>query len=75
MAYLIKALTATGRLDLVSAALIAIGGVLAIGAGVYRVFVEPAWTFEEALQALWPFLLAGIAFLTLGWLVDRSERR
>ncbi len=77
MAHLIKSLAATGRVpvDLVSAALIAIGGLLAIGAGVYRVFVQPEWTFEDALQALWPFIVAGIACLTLGWLVDRSVTR
>jgi hypothetical protein len=75
MAHLIKSLAATGKVsvDLVSAALIAIGGLLAIGACVYRVFVQPEWTFEDALHALWPFFLAGIACLTVGWLVDRSE--
>jgi hypothetical protein len=77
MAHLIKWLAATRKipLDLVAAALIAIGGLLAIGAVVYRVFVEPQWTFEDALQALWPFVVAGIACLTLGWLVDRAESR
>jgi hypothetical protein len=77
MAHLIKSLAANGKVpvDLVSAALIAIGGLLAIGACVYRVFVEPEWTFDDALQALWPFGAAGIACLTLGWLVDRSLTR
>jgi len=75
MAQLIKSLTATGKvsIDLVSAALIAIGGLLTIGACVYRVFVQPEWTSEDALHALWPFFLAGVACLTLGWLVDRAE--
>jgi len=77
MVHLIKSLAATGKvaIDLVAAALIATGGLLAIGAGVYRVFVQPEWTFDDALQALWPFVLAGIACLTLGWLVDRSHTR
>ena len=53
MAHLIKSLAAaTGKvpIDLVSAALIAIGGLFAIGAGVYRVFVQPEWTFDDALR-------------------------
>jgi hypothetical protein len=77
MAQLIKSLAANGKVpvDLLSAVLIAIGGLLAIGAGVYRVFVQPEWTFDDALQALWPFVAAGIACLTLGWLVDRLQTR
>jgi hypothetical protein len=77
MAYLIKSLAATGRasVDLVSAALIAIGGLLVIGACVYRVFIHPEWPFDDALNVLWPFFLAGGACLTLGWLVDRSLSR
>jgi hypothetical protein len=75
MGHFIKSLTATGRVstDLVSAALIVIGGLLAFGAGVYGAFVQPEWTLEHALQTLWPYFVAGIACLTLGWLVDRSQ--
>jgi len=75
MGELIKALTATGKasIDLVAALLIVIGGLLMIGGCVYRVFVQPEWTFEEAGHALWPFFLAGIVSLTLGWFVDRTE--
>ena len=76
MAGPIKALTATGKaaIDLLAAILIVIGGLLVIGSLVYRVFVRPEWTFEQALQALWPFFLAGAASLMFGWLVDRAER-
>jgi hypothetical protein len=75
MAQLIKSLTAAGKasFDLVSASLIAIGGLLTIGACVYRVFVQPEWTFEDALHVLWPFVVAGVACLALGWFVDRAE--
>jgi len=75
MAALIKVLTATGKasIGLVAAVLIAIGGLLMIGGCVYRVFVRPEWTFEESLHALWPFLVAGIVCLMLGWFVDRAE--
>jgi hypothetical protein len=76
MAGPIKTFTATGKaaIDLVAAILIAIGALLVIGSCVYRVFVRPEWTFEQALQALWPFFLAGAVSLMLGWLVDRAER-
>jgi hypothetical protein len=76
MADLIKALTAAGKISarLVAAVLIVAGGLLTIGGLVYRVFVQPEWTFDEAQRALWPFFLAGIASLTLGWFVDRVER-
>jgi hypothetical protein len=75
MAHLIKALTGTGKVsvDLVSAFLILMGGLLLIGSCVYRVFVQPEWTFEEALNALWPFFLAGTACLALGWFIDRRQ--
>jgi hypothetical protein len=75
MAHLIRSLAAGDRvrLDHLSAALILVGGLLAIGAGVYRVFVEPELTFEEARQALWPFVAAGVACVALGWIVDRSQ--
>ena len=77
MAVLTKALTAaTGKVPagLVAALFILIGWLLMMGGLVYRVFVQPEWTFDEAWQALWPFFLVGIASLTLGWLVDRVER-
>ena len=72
----IKAPTATGRtaVDLIAAVLILIGGLLVIGCCVYRVFVCPEWTFDEALRALWPFFLAGAASLLLGMRIDRAER-
>jgi len=75
MADLIKALTATRKtsIDLAAAFLIVIGGLLMIGGCVYRVFVQPEWTFEEALHALWPYFVAGTICLTLGWFVDRAE--
>ena len=75
MAHLIKALTATGKVsvDLVSVSLIVMGGLLLIGGCVWRVFVQPEWTFEEALNALWPFFLSGAACLALGWFVDRAQ--
>ena len=49
------------------------GGLLLIGGCVWRVFVQPEWTFEEALNALWPFFLAGTACLALGWFIDRAQ--
>jgi hypothetical protein len=75
MAHLIKALAGSRKVpaDLVAAALIGLGALLTFGAVVYRVFVEPEWTFEDALEALWPFVAAGVACLALGWLVDRFE--
>lgn len=75
MSDLIKALAATGKasIDFVAALLIVIGGLLMIGGCVYRVFIHPEWTSEQALDALWPFFLAGIVTLMLGWLVDRTE--
>jgi predicted membrane channel-forming protein YqfA (hemolysin III family) len=75
MADLVKALAGTekGLTDLVAAALIVLGVLLMIGGCVYRVFVRPEWTFDEALHALWPFFLAGGVSLMLGWLVDRAE--
>ncbi len=58
MADLVKALAGTGKAasDFVAAVLILVGGFLIIGGYVYRVFVHPEWTFEEATIALWPFL-------------------
>jgi hypothetical protein len=75
MAELIKALAAGGKdsMGLVAACLIVLGGLLIIGGMVYRVFVQPEWTFEEAGLALWPFLLAGMISLTLGWFIDRAQ--
>lgn len=75
MSELIKAFTASGKasIDFVAAVLIVIGGLLVIGGCVDRVFVHPEWTSEQALDALWPFFLAGVVALMLGWLVDRAE--
>lgn len=74
MTDLVKALTGTdkGASDFVAAVLILLGGFLMIGGYVYRVFVHPEWTFEEATFALWPFFTAGAVSLLLGWLVDRT---
>jgi uncharacterized membrane protein len=73
MTGLVKALTGTGKAtgDFVAVFLILVGGLLMIGGYVYRVFVHPEWTFDEATIALWPFFTAGIVSLILGWLVDR----
>jgi predicted lysophospholipase L1 biosynthesis ABC-type transport system permease subunit len=77
MAYLVKALAGRWKSapDLVAALLIVAGGALVIGACVFRVFVHPEWTFDEALKALAPFLAAGVVSLISGWLLDRRERR
>ena len=74
MTSLVKALTGTdkGTSDFVAVLLILAGGLLMIGGYVYRVFVHPEWTFEEATFALWPFFTAGAVSLGLGWLVDRT---
>ncbi len=75
MADLVKALVGTGRAatDLVVAVLILIGGLLIMGAIVFRVFIRPEWALGEALSALWPFLAVGCVSVVLGWLVDRAE--
>jgi uncharacterized membrane protein YgdD (TMEM256/DUF423 family) len=75
MAELVKALVGTGKAvtDLVAAILILIGGLLIMGSLVFRVFIHPEWTFEEALTALSPFLAVGGVGVVLGWLVDRAE--
>lgn len=75
MADLVKALVVTGKdvTDLVAAVLILVGGLLIMGALVFRVFIHPEWTFDEALSALWPFLAVGFVGVALGWLVDRVE--
>jgi predicted lysophospholipase L1 biosynthesis ABC-type transport system permease subunit len=77
MAYLVKALAGRWKSapDLVAALLIVAGGVLVIGACVFRVFVHPEWTFDEALKALAPFVAAGVVSLVSGWLLDRRDRR
>lgn len=75
MSDLIKVLATAGKasLDVGVAALVVIGGMLMIGGCVYRVFVRPEWTSEQALETLWPFFLAGVVTLMLGWLLDRAE--
>ena len=75
MADLVKALVGTGKAvtDLVAAVLILVGGLLIMGALVFRVFIHPEWTFDEALSALWPFLALGSVSVMVGWLVDRVE--
>jgi hypothetical protein len=75
MADLVKALVGTGKAatDLVAAVLILIGGFLIMGSLVFRVFIHPEWTFEDALSALSPFLAAGCVSGVLGWLVDRAD--
>jgi peptidoglycan/LPS O-acetylase OafA/YrhL len=77
MTSLVRALTGTdkGTHDFVAALLILAGGLLIIGSYVYRVFIHPEWTFEEATFALWPFFVAGGASLVAGWLVDRTGDR
>ena len=74
MADLVKALATTARAasDIVAAILILLGVLLMIGAYVYRVFLQPEWTSDEAMAALWPFFAVGSATLMLGWLVDRT---
>jgi hypothetical protein len=74
MSELIRALSDAGKasLDFVAALLVIVGGILVIGGGAYRVFVRPEWTFEQAFHSLWPFFLAGIATVMLGWFIDRS---
>jgi len=74
MTEFVKALTGTdrGTTDFVAVLLILAGGLLMIGSYVYRVFVHPEWTFEEATLALWPFLTVGAVSLVAGWLVDRA---
>ena len=75
MTSLVRALTGTdkGIGDFVAALLILIGGLLIIGGYIFRVFVHPEWTFEEATRALWPFFTAGGVSLVAGWLVDRTH--
>jgi high-affinity Fe2+/Pb2+ permease len=75
MTDLVKALVGTGKAatDLVAAVLILIGGLLIMGALVFRVFIHPEWAFNEALSALWAFLALGFFSVALGWLVDRVE--
>jgi hypothetical protein len=75
MADLVKALVGTGKAvtDLVAAFLILVGGLLTMGALVFRVFIHPEWTFDEALSALWLPLTLGTVSVVLGWLVDRLE--
>jgi hypothetical protein len=75
MADLVKALVGTGKAvsDLVAVLLILTGGLLLMGALVFRVFIHPEWTFEEALSALWLFLVVGVVSVMLGWFVDRAE--
>src|SRR5262245_18868453 len=76
MVDLVKArVVGTGKAvtDLVAAVLILIGGFLIIGGIVFRVFIHPEWTFDEALGALSPFLAAGSISVVLGWLVDRAD--
>jgi F0F1-type ATP synthase assembly protein I len=77
MSELIRALTVASKasLDLVAAVLVIVGGLLVIGGGTYRVFVRPEWTSEQALDALWPFFLAGVVTVMLGWLIDRAVTR
>jgi hypothetical protein len=74
MTSLVRALTGTdkGTSDFVAAILILVGGFLIVGGYVYRVFVHPEWTFEQATLALWPFFTAGGLLLALGWVVDRT---
>jgi hypothetical protein len=74
MTSLVRALTGTdkGISDFVAALLILIGGFLIIGGYIFRVFVHPEWTFEEATHALWPFFTAGAVSLVAGWFVDRT---
>jgi hypothetical protein len=75
MPHLVKALAGSGKavIDLVAAVLILVGGLLMIGAYVYRVFIHPEWTSDQALSALWPFFAVGSATLMLGWLIDRTD--
>ena len=75
MADLVRALAATGKAasDLVAVFLILLGGLLMFGGYVYRVFVHPEWTYEQAVDALWPFFGLGLISVILGWLVDRME--
>lgn len=74
MADLVKALERMARAasDIVAAILMLLGVLLMIGTYVYRVFIQPEWTSEQALSALWPFFVVGSAILMLGWLVDRT---
>jgi hypothetical protein len=72
---IIRAMAVAGRswLGPTAALLVSVGVALVIGAGIYRVFVRPEWTFAQALHALWPFFLTGCIALMLGLLADRAE--
>ncbi|HEX5958394.1 MAG TPA: hypothetical protein VFY92_07030 [Hyphomicrobiaceae bacterium] len=74
MTDLVKALTGTDKatIDFLAVLLILIGGFLMIGGYVFRVFVHPEWSFEQATATLWPYFAGGAVSLTLGWIVDRT---
>jgi hypothetical protein len=75
MSDLVRMLVGARRalIDLVITLLIVIGGVLMIGGCIYPILFRPDWTSAQALEALWPYYLAGVVTLALGWLVDRLE--
>jgi hypothetical protein len=74
MADLVKLRGGTGEAasGLMAGLLILVGGLLMIGGCVYRVFIHPEWTFQQAFGALWPFVGVGIVSFVLGWLLDRT---
>ena len=75
MSEIIRTAVAGGKewLGPAAALLVSLGVTLMIGGGVYRVFVRPEWSTVQALDALWPFFLAGVITLVLGLLLDRAE--
>jgi hypothetical protein len=48
------------------------GGMLMLGAWLYRLFLRPEWTAVEAFGELWPFHAIGALTLLVGWLIDRQ---
>jgi hypothetical protein len=57
--------------DFLVASTIITGGMLMLGAWLYRLFLRPEWTAPEALAELWPFHAIGALTLAVGWLIDR----
>jgi hypothetical protein len=58
--------------DFIVTSSIITGGMLMLGASLYRLFLRPEWTAIEALSELWPFHAVGALTLLVGWLIDRQ---
>jgi len=52
-----------------------VGALVLAGACVYRRVWRPDWTGGEALEALWPFYVAGAVSVASRWLVKDSKYR